>query len=516
MAVDFADKPAIVDGDTTLSYSELKATVDQAAVALLSLGVEAGDRISIWAPNCWQWIVAALAIHSTGATIVPLNTRYRQTEGEYILRKTRPKFVFMPRYFLNIDFTQILAQCDLPDPPGAIALDEDCQDEESGKWQIASWNSFLEIGQRNPLLLEVLRDRKASIGPESISDIMFTSGTTGFPKGVIGRHGQALRAFYDLGSISGLNDGDRHAIVAPFSHSFGYKCGWLITMMFGATSYPVATVEPKFLAGLISEQHITVLPGPPAVHQSILALPNLKDYDVSSLRVCITGGATLHRAVLEQMRSELGFTTLLSSFGLTECTAIAVTCRRDDDIETICQTAGRAMPGVRVSVMDPDLNFLPPGEVGEIVVKGYNVMSGYLDDDEATAEAITEDGWLRTGDLGRLDAKGYLRITGRIKDMFIVGGFNAYPSEIENVLLQHPAIKEVAVVGTPHDLLGEVGVAFVVLRRETLLTKEELVEWSSSRMANFKVPRHLYVVEEIPRNSSGKVLKTELKKRLEE
>jgi acyl-CoA synthetase (AMP-forming)/AMP-acid ligase II len=340
---------------------------------------------------------------------------------------------------------------------------------------------------------------------------MFTSGTTGRPKGVPATHAQSLRVFADWGELVGLRRGERYLVVAPFFHTFGYKAGWLACLQTGAVVYPQPVFDVDQVLARIAADRINVVPGPPTLYMSLLAHPARSGADLSSLRLAVTGAASVPVELVRRMGSELGFETVLTGYGLTETTGTATLCRAGDDAETVATTSGRAIPGVEVAVFDDAGVAQPAGALGEIVVRGYNVMRGYWDDPEATAETIDAAGWLRTGDIGTLDARGYLKITDRKKDMFIVGGFNAYPAEIEGVLLRHPGIAQVAVVGAPDERLGEVGIAYVVARPGMSVTGDELLAWSRERMANFKVPRRFELMERLPQNASGKVLKTELR-----
>jgi acyl-CoA synthetase (AMP-forming)/AMP-acid ligase II len=263
----------------------------------------------------------------------------------------------------------------------------------------------------------------------------------------------------------------------------------------------------------VDDERITMLPGAPAIYQTILDHPDLDRYDLSTLRLAVTGAATVPVEMIRRMASELTFRTIVTGYGLTEATGIVTMCRHTDDPETIANTAGRPIPGVEVEVVDGDGKRVAAGQAGEVVVRGYNVMAGYFGDEGATAAAIDDQGWLHTGDVGVFDERGNLKITDRTKDMFIVGGFNAYPAEIENVLMTHPAVGQVAVVGVPDDRLGEVGKAFVVPRAGATVDGPELIAWSRPRMANYKVPRSVEVVDALPLNATGKVLKYVLRER---
>ncbi len=300
-------------------------------------------------------------------------------------------------------------------------------------------------------------------------------------------------------------------MVAPFFHTFGYKAGFLAGLMTGCAVLPQAVFDAGAVLARIAAERITVLPGPPTLYQSLLAHPERAQHDLGSLRLAVTGAAVVPVELVHRMRDDLGFDTVLTAYGLTESTGVVTMCRPGDDAETIATTSGRAIADVEVRVVDDAGVEVVRGQPGEVWVRGYNVMAGYLDDPAETAAAIA-DGWLRTGDIGVMDARGYLRITDRKKDMFIVGGFNVYPAEIEAALRAHPAVAEVAVVGAPDERLGEIGVAFVVSRAGQVADPAEIIEWSRARMANYKVPRRVEVVNALPVNASGKVLKFELRK----
>ena len=482
----FGDREGIVDGDVRLTFAELADASRQAAEALVASGIEPGDRVSIWAPNIVEWVVALLGVHLAGAVTVPLNTRFKGEEAAYILAKSGARLVFTVQGFLDTDYVGMLrgAGVDVP----VVVLRGDAPDGTT------SWDSFLARAAGAPL---------PTVTADDLSDVMFTSGTTGKPKGVMTTHGQSLRAFETWSDVIGLREGDRYLIVNPFFHTFGYKAGILAALMRGATIVPHAVFDPTTVLARIPEERISMLPGPPALFQSILNHPDLASADVSSLRLAVTGAAVIPVELVERMQKEMGFETVVTGYGLTECTGIATMCRHDDDPETIARTSGRAIPDVEVVI----------AEDGEVLVRGYNVMQGYWEDPEQTAEAIDADGWLHTGDIGVMDDRGYIAITDRKKDMFIVGGFNAYPAEIENTLLGHPGIAQVAVVGAPDDRLGEVGVAFVVAAAGSTVDPDEVIAWSREHMANYKVPRRVLVVDALPLNASGKVLKFELRDR---
>jgi HIP---CoA ligase len=503
-----------VDGRLRLTFGELAARIRGAAAATVAQGVEPGDRVAIWAPNSHQWVVAALGAVSAGAVLVPLNTRFKGAEAAYILRASRARLLLVSGPFLGNDYLAMLQrECGtgradrplrtLPDLRRVVVLDGAAADPCLG------WEEF--TGGGRAVGAAEVAVRAGAVRADDVSDITFTSGTTGRPKGAVITHGQTLRTFGTWSDVVGLTAGDRYLVVNPFFHTFGYKAGILACLMRGATLIPHPVFETGAVLARVAAERVSVLPGPPTLYSSLLDHPARGAHDLSSLRLAVTGAAVIPLDLVRRVRDELGFGTVLTAYGLTESTGTATMCRREDSLETIARTSGRAIPDTEVRVVDRDGVAVPPGQVGEVVVRGYNVMRGYFEDPVATAEAIDGDGWLHTGDVGEMDTRGYLRITDRIKDMFVVGGFNAYPAEIEQQLARHAKIADVAVVGVPDRRLGEVGKAFVVPRQGMQLSSAEVIGWSKDRMANYKVPRYVEFIDELPRNASGKVLKYALR-----
>jgi len=501
------DRPAIVDGSTTLTFADLAERVDEAAGALIGGGIQKGDRVAIWAPNIWEWIVCALAIHSVGAVMVPINTRYKGIEAVYLLENSGAKVLFTVTGFLDVDYVALLRGTDveLPELVQIIVLRGDAPEGT------LSYREFL--ASASEVSPTAAKERAASVDPDDVADVLFTSGTTGKPKGAMCTHSQNLRVFDQWSSIVGLREGDRYLVVLPFFHSFGYKAGWFSALMRGATVFPEPVFDVDVVLRRVQADAITMLPGPPALYQSLLLHADRAQFDISSLRLAVTGGAAIPVELIHRMKDDLGFETVITAYGLTESCGVVTMCRLDDDAETIATTSGRAIPDVEVRIIDSEGNPVPANEPGEIVVRGYNVMKGYLDAAEETRKTIDPDGWLHTGDIGTMDERGYIKITDRLKDMFIVGGFNAYPAEIENTLLQMPGVGEVAVIGVPDERLGEVGMAFVVPAPGQSLASGAVIAWSRDNMANFKVPRRVEVLDALPRNATGKVVKFELRER---
>ncbi len=515
----FAGRLAVEDGGVTLTFAELAAAGLRAARAFCAAGIGRGDCVAIWAPNILEWIVAAIGLQSAGGVLVPLNTRLKGDEAGYILKASRARILCTVGEFLGNHYVDLLRGAlggaadgrplaGLPDLEQIVLLRPATDDSGTGT---VTWSDFLARGEAVPD--GEARRRAAAVSADDLSDILFTSGTTGKPKGVMTTHGQNLRVFRVWSDVVGLREGDRYLIVNPFFHGFGYKAGWLAAIMCGATILPQPVFDVPAVLARIGRDRVSVLPGPPTLYQMILTYPERDRYDLSTLRLAVTGAAVIPVELILRMRRELTFETIITGYGLTESTGVVTMCRYDDDPETIANTSGRAIPDIEVRCVDATGNEVPRGQPGEVVVRGYNVMRGYLDDAAATAAAIDAAGWLHTGDVGVMDARGYLRITDRIKDMFICGGFNCYPAEIENLMLANDALAQVAVIGVPDERLGEVGMAYVVPRPGATVEAEALIAWCRAHMANYKAPRHVEVLESLPLNASGKVTKFVLRER---
>ena len=433
---------AVVDGTQRVTYAELGERIIEATRAMIAAGVSSGDRVAIWAPNGLGWIVAALGAHSAGAAIVPINTRWKGGEAAYVLDAANVTLLFTSVGFLDTDTVAMLDAdpTELPNLrsivllPGSLPnLVHWCQAPMHQLW--CAGTTFVAAG--SAVTEEAAWERLRSVQPTDTSDTLFTSGTTGKPKGVVMTHAQTVAQFTEWCDFAGLLPDDHYLIVNPFFHMFGYKAGWLASLLRGATIFPVAVFDVPTVLDIVQREQITMLPGAPTIYRSILDHPDRGDYDLSSLRVAVTGAADIPVALIEQMRAELPFTSILTGYGLTEAGTVTGS-RPDDDATTIATTAGRAMQGLEIVIADPDPDSdgaeVERGTTGELLVRGYSVMQHYLDDPEATASAIDDNGFLHTGDLATMDDRGYVRIIGRLKDMIIVGGFNVYPAEVENVL----------------------------------------------------------------------------------
>ncbi len=511
----YSNRVAVEDGEVSLTFRELSFAALRATAAFMASGVKRGDRVAIWAPNYHEWIVAAVGAQGAGAALVPLNTRFKAAEAGFVLDTSRARILCTVGNFLGTDYLELLAReyggpsgsrpiGGLPHLERVVVL----RGEAAGA---DAFDAFLARGEH--VRSDQVEARARSVAADDLSDILFTSGTTGKPKGVMTTHAQNLRAFSSWTDVTGLREGDRYLVVNPFFHAFGYKAGWLSCLLRGATILPHAVFDVGAVLARIARDRVTVLPGPPTLYHSLLSHPELATFDRSSLRLAVTGAASIPVELIRRMRQELGFDTVITGYGLTEACGIATMCRFDDDLETIATTSGRAIPDVEVRIVAESGKLAPPNEPGEVVVRGYNVMKGYFEEPAQTAEVIDADGFLHTGDIGVLDVSGNLKITDRKKDLFIVGGFNCYPAEIENAMLAHPALAQVAVIGVPDPRLGEVGVAFVVLRPGQTALPDEIVTFCRERMANYKVPRAVEIVTSLPTNAAGKVTKYVLRAR---
>jgi len=455
----FGDAEAVVDGPLRLTFVQLVDRIRCAAGAFAGLGVDKGDRIAIWAPNSAEWIIAAFGLLTAGGVLVPVNTRFKADEAGDIIARSGACAVLVQQGFLEQDYTA---------PAGVPVIDL-----KSG---------FLAAG--SPF--------ERPVDGSDVSDIIFTSGTTGRPKGAMMDHRQTLRMYAEWVNLADLREGDRYLQINPYFHTFGLKAGLITSFLRGATMLPVAVFDIDAVVDLIARERITMLPGPPTLYHSLLTVGDKSK--LATLRAGVTGAADIPVELVRRIHDELPFETLMTGYGLTEAGNVTLS-RPGDSFEDVATTAGLPCDGVQVRVADD----------GEVLVRGYSVMQGYLDDPVATAETIDPDGWLHTGDLGEFNDAGRLRVIGRKKDMYIVGGFNAYPAEIEGFLMNHPAVAQAAVIGVPDERLGQVGKAFVV--RQGAVSADELIGWCRERMAGFKVPRTVAFVDTLPLNATGKVIK---------
>jgi HIP---CoA ligase len=496
LARQLPDHAALITDKRSFTSAALRDEVHRAAAALIALGVRAGDRVAIWSPNTWHWVVACLAIHHAGAAMVPLNTRYTAEEAGDILARTNAPVLFAMGQFLGTDRVAGLDRAALPALRHVVRVPIEAAETGAG-----TWDDFVARGTD----IDAVIARAASVTPDDVSDILFTSGTTGRSKGVLCAHRQSLSASASWAANGKITSDDRYLCINPFFHNFGYKAGILACLQTGATLIPHLTFDPPRALQAIEQHRITVLPGPPTVYQTLLDHPARGDYDLSSLRFAVTGAATVPVVLVERMQSELDIDIVLTAYGLTEANGMGTMCRADDDAVTVATTCGRPFADFELRIDSTG------SEDGEVLLRGPNVMLGYLDAPDATAAAIDADGWLHTGDIGTVDDAGNLRITDRLKDMYICGGFNVYPAEVEQVLARMDGVADAAVIGVPDERLGEVGRAFVVPRPGAKLDEQSVIAYTREHLANFKAPRSVRFVDALPRNTGGKVVKPQLR-----
>lgn len=462
----FGDAEAVVDGSLRLTWVELVDRIRRAAGAYAQLGIGKGDRVAVWAPNSVHWIIAAFGLMTAGGVLVPVNTRFKADEAADVIKRSGAKAVMVQQGFMDQDFGEGI---DVP----TIDLTSDF---------LSSASPF-----------------EVAVDGADVSDVIYTSGTTGRPKGAMMNHLQTLRMYEEWATLADLREGDRYLMINPYFHTFGLKAGLVASFLRGATMLPVAVFDINRVVDLIERERVTMLPGPPTIYHALLGVEDKSK--LASLRAGVTGAADIPVELIRRVHDELPFQTVMTGYGLTEAGNVTLSLP-GDSFTDVATTAGVPCEGIDVRVADD----------GEVLVRGYSVMQGYLDDPAATAEAIDADGWFHTGDLGEFTDSGRLRIVGRKKDMFIVGGFNAYPAEIEGFLAEHPAIAQAAVIGVPDERLGQVGKAFVVLRAGAdPLGTDDVIGWSRDRMAGYKVPRYVQFLDELPTNATGKVVKDQLR-----
>ncbi|OKJ95977.1 FadD3 family acyl-CoA ligase [Amycolatopsis sp. CB00013] len=476
----FAGREALVDGEVRLTYAELARRVRQTARFF-----EGHERVAICSPNTWHWVVAGLGALYAGATLIPVNTRFTARETVDILERAKVSALAITGTFLGTDR---LADLGSARPGTVVRIPVEGPEEPVDG--VTEWDALSGLDS----------DFVSPAQPGDVSDILFTSGTTGRSKGAMSSHRQALSVAEAWAECGGLTEEDRYLVINPFFHSFGYKAGILAAVLRGATLVPQRTFDVRETLRLIEAERVTVLPGAPTIYQVLLEAHERGNHDLSSLRLAVTGAATVPVTLVERMRTDLDIDTVLTAYGLTEA-VVATMSRPEDDVELVANFSGRATAGFEVKL----------GEHDEVLLRGPNVMLGYLDDPDATAKAVDADGWLHTGDVGVLNERGYLKIVDRIKDMYVCGGFNVYPAEVEQVLSRLAGVAEAAVVGVPDERLGEVGKAFIRLTPEASLSTEDVLAHCEGQLANYKTPRFVDFVAELPRNLSGKVLKRVLR-----
>jgi acyl-CoA synthetase (AMP-forming)/AMP-acid ligase II len=496
-AARYAGRPALVEGTGTVTFDELLELVRAAAGGLIEAGVGAGDRVALWAPNTSEWAMGSLAVLFAGGSVVPVNTRYTAVEAAALVDRAGCRVVLAEGELGGRTLAREAAG--MPGPRVVVSLGAPTPG-------LASWAELAGAGASNA----ELDRRMAVLTPDDVSHVQYTSGTTGVPKGAMLRHGAMVVTTQRWAEVVGLTEGDCYPVVSPFSHIGGHKTGLLACLVAGATTIPVASFDPGGFARLVAERDVTVAQGPPTLFHALIERAREGSDALGTLRVGVTGAAVIPPTLVRDMLDVLGLALVVTAYGLTETTGVCTMTRPGDPIEVVAETSGRPIAGVDVRIVDESGVPLPPGSRGEIAVRGIGVMRGYLDDPEATRATMRGD-WLATGDVGWIGEDGNLRIVDRLKDMVVVGGFNVYPAEVERVLLEHAAVAQAAVIGLPDARMGEVPGAFVVPVQGAVIDVESLVGFLGERLAKFKVPRTVWVVDRLPLNPAGKVAKAELR-----
>jgi acyl-CoA synthetase (AMP-forming)/AMP-acid ligase II len=543
VAARYAELDAVVDGETRLDFAGLRRESLRFARSLSAVGIAAGDPVAIWASNGWRWVVAASGAWQVGAAVVPLASRWKAGEVGPLLERVGARILvvdeqsaderllaaLIARYGSSADAGAGGAVLDSRPIAGLsrleriVVLDSQAEGEadradRAPRAGVTTWAEFLSAGEG------AATPDGSVVRPEAVAEILFTSGTTGAPKGVELCHRQLLSAYWDWSGIGGLRPGDRFLVIPPYSHGFGMNGGVLACWMRGVANVPVAVFDPRSTLEAIGREQISVISGPPTLFATLMNLEGFDPAQTRSLRTAFVGAAAVPTELIQAMRGRMGIERVINAYGLIEVCVVSMT-RADDPESVVATTTGRAMPGVEVRIVktaagpaggdEADDASAPvdaaPGEPGEVWVRSQGVMRGYFRDPEQTAATIVEGGWCRTGDVGVRDASGHLRVVDRLKDAYNCGGFSAYPAEIENQLLEYPGVAQVAVVGVADARLGEVGHAFVIARAGSNLDPEALVAWARANMAGYKVPRRVHVLASLPLNANGKVRKDALR-----
>lgn len=505
MAERWPDRIVIKDHGKDTTYAALEQQSRRAARALIAVGLQPGDRVAIWAVNHSEWVVAGLAIQAAGGVIIPVSTRLRSREIGEILRRASASILMCDPGFGDYDFVAGVEKEPLPELRQIVRFGDG-----PAQGRVLGWHGFLAAADSIPD--EAVNHRIAETARETLADIIFTSGTTGTPKGVPMTHGQSLIACEQQQlCCSRFEEGDLVAVTYPFAHNAGYRAGWQACLQFGVPFIPVRDYDPLHLLGLIDRQGVTVLPAVPTIFRGILDHPQRVGFVLSSVRRAMTGATTIPVALIQRMQAEFGIDSVVTGYGLTETAGSVSSTRPCDSAEVIATTTGKPLDNLQVKLIDAEGKEVQEGTAGEIVVRGPQVMRAYYKDDVTTAAAFTGDGFLRTGDVGVFDEAGNLRITDRIKDMYIVGGFNTYPAEVEQQLSRIEGVAEAAVIGIADERLGQVGRAFIICRPGASVDEAAVIAWCRENMANYKVPRVVTFVDSLPRTGSGKVSKVELR-----
>jgi fatty-acyl-CoA synthase len=520
-AAQFPNNEAIVLENKRITYDTYIDKVNSMASALLKLGVKKGDKIAIWMANLPEWVYAHFAAVKLGAPVIPISTRYKIHELEYILKKSDTTTFFVQDRFLKSDYIPMiyellpeLKKCKpnelksekLPLLKRVIIVGSQSYDG------MLDYNKVLEMGRDYDSSAELKKAQQA-VKRDDVYIIPFTSGTTGFPKGVVTTHDQYIKVIEGFSERFQMTDKDRILVVSPFNNNMGNMTGMTLGASHGACILPMLQFDPGEALRLIDEEKATNFTGSPTMYIMMMDHPDFPKRNTRSIKNCIVGGSDVAPELVRAMMEKMGIKDVISAYGMTENSGISTCSRRGDPPEVVAHTAGKLMfKGCDLKVLDPETGKeVPRGTQGEICTRGWFVMKEYYKMPEETKKAFDKNGWFHTGDLGVMDDKDYIKITGRIKDMFITGGVNAYPAEIENFLFSHPKVAMVSVIGVPDRRMGEVGMAFIKLKEGQTATAEEIIAFARDKMANYKAPKYVKFVTDFPITPTGKIQKFVLK-----
>jgi fatty-acyl-CoA synthase len=517
------DDEALVYADRNLRYTyrEFKEVLEKCARALMALGLRKGDHVSVWGQNVPEWVILQFATGKVGAVLVTVNPAYKSSELEYVLDQSDSTALFLTEGVKDADFLEILGQA-VPDLNGAAKGELSSEnlpylrhvvlmgEDAPGDLPAMSFEEFMERGRE--VSLQGLRERQDSLDAEDVINMQYTSGTTGFPKGVQLTHANIVKNAFYIGECMKLGPEDRVCIPVPFFHCFGCVLGTLSTVTHEGTMVPVESFDAEKVLQAVDQERCTAVLGVPTMFIAELEHPDFEEYDTSSLRTGIMAGSPCPMEVMKQVVDVMGASEITIAYGQTESSPVITQTRTDDPLELRVSTVGRALPETEVRIVSVETGEdCGPGEQGELLTRGYLVMKGYYKMDEKTAEVIDEDGWLHTGDLAVMDENGYVKITGRAKDMVIRGGENIYPREIEEFLYTHPDVSDVQVYGVPDEKYGEQVAAAVKKREGSDLSEEVVKGYCRESIAHYKVPHYVDFVEDYPMTASGKIQKYKLR-----
>ncbi|WP_456274947.1 AMP-binding protein [Bacillus sp. AK031] len=519
------ERDAVIYSDRGLrySYKEFDQLCRKVARGLMGLGLQKGEHIAAWSTNTPEWLTSQFATGKMGAVLVTVNTNYRTAELEYLLKQSEATTILLMDNYRDASYIEMLYEIcpelktsqpgnleskKLPSLKNVIVLGEN---RYSGTY---SWGDILQMSEN--VEESELDERMESLDPDDVINMQYTSGTTGFPKGVMLTHSNIVNNAYNIAQCMKLTEQDRLCIPVPFFHCFGCVLGTMACVSVGAAMVPVQEFNPLTVLQTIQDEKCTGLHGVPTMFIAELNHPDFDKYDLSSLRTGIMAGSNCPIEVMKGVIERMGADEITIAYGQTESSPVITQTRTDDPIELRVESVGRALPNVEVKIVQPGTNQeLPHGQQGELCTRGYHVMKGYYNNPDATSEAIDADGWLHTGDLAVMDENGYCKITGRLKDMIIRGGENIYPREIEEFLYTHPKVLDVQVVGIPDEVYGEEVMAWIIPKEDQNVTAEEMREYCKGKISRHKIPRYIEFTDAYPMTASGKIQKFRLREEAE-